>query len=80
MTERPKATEGNYLEILDTLNCMETLELVAEIMFYFEDEHETFDRYMLEKPHKFPEVYVPALNGELEGRVTEWLTGAMEVA
>ena len=77
---KPRATEENYRDILDSMNCMQTLELVAEIISYFEDDHENFDTYILEKPHKYPEVYVPALNGELEGRVTEWLTGAMEVA
>ena len=77
---KPRATEENYLDILDSMTCMETLELIAEIISYFEDDHEKFDTYILEKPHKYPEIYVPALNGELEGRVTECLTGAMEVA
>lgn len=75
---KPRATEENYLDIMDSMTCMETLELVSDIMFCFENDFEIFDRYMLEKPHKYPEVYVPALNGELEGRVTEWLTSAKE--
>lgn len=69
---KPRATEENYLDILDSMTCMETLELVHGIMFAFEQDHETFDIYALEKPWKFPEIYVPALNGELDGRVSEW--------
>lgn len=71
------ATEDNYLDILDSMNCMETLGLIHGIMYAFELEHETFDIYALEKPWKFPEIYVPALNGELDGRVGEILTAKM---
>lgn len=73
-----KATEDNYLDILDSMNCMEALELVHGIMFAFEQEYQTFDIYALEKPWKFPEIYVPALNGELDGRVSECLQSVEE--
>ena len=63
---RITATKDNYLDVLDSLSAMETLELAETIFTAYDNSYTKFDSYVLEKPWKFPEVYVPALNGELD--------------
>ncbi len=72
-----QVNEDNFLDALDALDTMELLDLVATMLGDFAAEHETFDPYILEKPWKYPEIWVPALNGDLYGRVTECMLSSM---
>ncbi len=66
MTKEVKATPENYLELLDALSVREALGLARSIQFRLRELHEADDDYWLEKPHKFPHYWIPALNGTLE--------------
>ncbi len=72
-----QVNEANFLEKIDSLGSLELLDLVATMLGDFAAEYETFDPYILEKPWKYPEIWIPALNGELSGRVTECMLSAM---
>jgi hypothetical protein len=68
-------TTENYLEVLDSKNAMETLELVIEILDYHKENYLTFDSQILEKPWKWAEYWIPTLNGnlsDLSGDLTEY--------
>lgn len=67
-------TTENYLEILDSLSAMETLELAYQIIEYHNDNYLKFQTQILEKPWKWSEYWVPALNGtlwDLSGDLTD---------
>lgn len=66
MTKEVKATPENYLELIDALSVREALELASHIANRLQELNLDDDSYWLEKPHKFPEYWVPALNGTLE--------------
>ena len=66
-----KATNENYLDVFDDLSSMEAFELAHYIIRCYKDEDQTFDPYILEKPWEYPKILIPALNGELEGKVYE---------
>ncbi len=60
--------ETNYLEHLDTLPTGEVLELASVIAEWSHDLGIAYKNelsYIFEKPHKFPEIWVPAINGDL---------------
>jgi hypothetical protein len=60
--------ETNYLEYLDTLSAMGVLEIVSTIVSWADETHSSYRGeldYIFEKPHKFPEIFVPAINGDL---------------
>jgi hypothetical protein len=61
------ADEDNYLEILSTMNSLNALAFARDIIFRLEELNIDGDNgYWLEKPHKFPEYWIPALNGTLD--------------
>lgn len=72
-----QVNEANFLEKIDSLGSLELLDLVATMLGDFAAEYETFDPYILEKPWKYPEIWIPALNGDLSGRVTECMLSSM---
>ena len=71
-TKEVIATPDNYLEILDSKAPKEVLELVCGIAYelklrdlgYYSDNPS--ELYWCEKPWKFPEFWIPALNGDSE--------------
>ncbi len=69
--EKVRATEENFLEVFDDLTSMEAFELARYIVRCYEEESQEFPYRLLEKPWNFPEILVPALNWELEGKVRE---------
>lgn len=66
MNKRVEATPENYLELMEALSSQEALNLARSIIFRLKELHEDDDTYWMEKPWKFPEYWVPALNGTLE--------------
>ena len=66
MTEEVKATQENYLELLEALSVREALEVASGITNRLADLKVDNDGYWLEKPWKFPEYWVPALNGVID--------------
>ncbi len=75
MNKIETATPENFLDVLDSKNAMETLELVLEIMNYHKENYLTFQDSILEKPWRWSEYWIPALNGELgslSGDLTEY--------
>jgi len=77
---KDKVTPETYLDVFDTLTAMEAFELANYIIWCYKDEGVTFDEYLFEKPWKYPEIMVPAMNGELEGNVFEIIAKSMEDA
>lgn len=66
MTTEVKATPANYLELMDALSAGEVLQLARAILTRLLELNLVDDAYWLEKPHKFAEYWVPALNGTLD--------------
>ena len=66
MNKEVKATPENYLELLDSLSAGEALNLASHILTRLLELNLGDDSYWLEKPWKFPEYWIPALNGTLE--------------
>jgi hypothetical protein len=66
MTKEVKATPENYLELIEALSVGEVLELASRILTRLLELNLGDDSYWLEKPWKFPEYWIPALNGTLE--------------
>ena len=66
MTKEVKATPENYLELLEALSVREALQLARNIANRLQELNLGDDNYWLEKPHKFPDLWVPALNGTLD--------------
>jgi hypothetical protein len=66
MTKEVKATPENYLELLEALSVREVLELASNILTRLIELNLADESYWLEKPYKFPEYWVPALNGTLD--------------
>jgi hypothetical protein len=61
------ATEDNFVELLGGLSPFTALELARSIASKLRQEDaDADDGYWLEKPWKFPEFWVPAINGTLE--------------
>jgi hypothetical protein len=60
------ADKDNYLSILDEKSAIETLELVRSILFQLKWAGIKLDDGWLEKPWRWEEVWIPALNGNLE--------------
>lgn len=75
-----KITEENFLEKFDQMSALEAFHLAHYIMWCYEEESVTFDPYLLEKPWKYPEIIVPAMNGELDDKVSEIIAKSMEEA
>lgn len=73
-----KVTEDNYLEVFDQLSPKRVFELANYIVWCYKMEWVEVDEYLFEKPWKYPEIMVPAMNGDLEGRVTEILEASRE--
>ena len=72
MSEATLATPDNYLELMDALSVREVLNLARDITSRLNQLHEDNDGYWLEKPWKFPNYWVPALNGTLEDDYLEF--------
>jgi hypothetical protein len=66
MTKEVKATPENYLELMSALSVEKALQLACSIANRLQELNLDDDNYWLEKPHKFPEYWVPALNGTLD--------------
>lgn len=61
------ATPENFIQIMDGLNAYDALNYAQSIQRRLEDLNIDGDRgYWMEKPWKFPEYWVPALNGTLD--------------
>lgn len=63
------ANESNYLDLLRIMSPFVVLQHASNIasrlrdLRYYADGD---DGYWMEKPHKFPEFWIPAINGTLE--------------
>jgi hypothetical protein len=66
MTKEVRATPENYLELMDALSVREILELASAITIRLVELKIENDGYWLEKPRKYPEYWIPALNGTLD--------------
>lgn len=66
MTKEVKATPENYLELMNALSAGEVLHLARAVLARLLELKLVDDAYWLEKPHKFPHYWIPALNGTLE--------------
>ena len=67
--EQTGINETNYLEYLDTLSAKEVLEIVRTIVSWADETNSSYRGeldYIFEKPHKFPEIFVPAINGDID--------------
>lgn len=63
----PVATEDNYLQLLGAMNSFTALTLARDITVRLDELGIDGDGgYWLEKPHKFPEYWIPAINGTLD--------------
>jgi hypothetical protein len=66
-TQQTLATEDNFVELLGGLSPFTALELARSIASKLRQEAaDDDDGYWLEKPWKFAEYWVPAINGTLE--------------
>lgn len=75
-----KATNENYLDVFADLSSMEAFELASYIIRCYKDEDQIFNPYILEKPWEYSKILIPALNGELEGKVYEIILNARKDA
>jgi hypothetical protein len=66
MNKEVKATPENYLELMDALSVREVLGLASAITGRLVELKIENDGYWLEKPSKFSEYWIPALNGTLD--------------
>jgi hypothetical protein len=66
MTKEVKATPENYLELMDALSAREVLNLASAIARRLIELNLLDDADWLEKPSKFSEYWIPALNGTLD--------------
>jgi hypothetical protein len=66
MTKEVRATQENYLELIEALSVGKVLELASNILTRLIELNLADESYWLEKPHKFPEYWIPALNGTLD--------------
>lgn len=66
MDKEVKATPDNYLELMGALSVEKALQLACSIANRLQALNLDDDNYWLEKPWKFPEYWVAALNGTLE--------------
>ena len=62
----PKVTQDNFCEAIDKLAPIDVLETVSAILWQLNDQGIDLDRGWLEKPWRWAEVWVPALNNEPE--------------
>lgn len=66
MNKKVKATPENYLELIEALSAREVLNLASAIARRLIELNLLDDVDWLEKPSKFSEYWIPALNGTLE--------------
>ena len=64
--------EQNYLDRIDELGSMELINLIGSILNAYKAQglEKDFDTYALEKPWKFPEIWIPALDRNLSNYFT----------
>lgn len=61
------ANESNFIEIMGKMSPFVVLALAKNITSRLDDlAIDGDDGYWLEKPYKFPEYWIPAINGTLE--------------
>lgn len=68
-TDTVIATVDNYLEILGKMPAVKALQLASQLVHRLHELNyypAGDDGYWLEKPHKFPEFWIPAINGTLD--------------
>ena len=66
MSEATPATPSNFVELMEGMSVMEVLTRASEIHARLTELDIDGDGgYWLEKPWKFPEYWVPALNGTI---------------
>jgi hypothetical protein len=64
--------EQNYLDRIDELGSIELINLIGSILNAYKAQglEKDFDTYALEKPWKFPEIWIPALDRNLSDYFT----------
>jgi hypothetical protein len=62
----------DYLEQLDELSSIELMNLIGSVISAYRADHmeDKFHLYALEKPWKFPEIWIPALDRTLSDYFT----------
>lgn len=69
-TKEVTATPENYLDLLDSKTPAEVLNLVAtihgELRLHGGFEEDVAELYWCEKPWKYPEFWIPAINDDWE--------------
>ena len=69
-TKEVIATPANYLDLLDSKTAKEVLDLVAdlhgELRLHGGYAGDVAELYWCEKPWKYPEFWIPALNNDWE--------------
>jgi hypothetical protein len=63
--------DKSYLDRIDELGSLELINLIGSILAAYKSAGLEFDTYALEKPWKFPEIWVPALDRNLSDYFTD---------